>query len=226
MNMKKIVYFAIIFILNLHLFGQDNYRLKADFTIKIKGSEGNKNFTKGKVYYDKNYKQLIYDVSFPDDEKWVLIDTILLKMKKGSKIPEKSKILSVNNFTVFHLALNSELTDFGLKNTVYRISKIEKKGDLVLTYWNIPANNLKMDYIIIAKKNNQLFSLAMVNEKGEIFNQQFFRNYIKIKSFEFPTEVVQIIYNQLRKKTYQVYEFKNIEINELQNDQLYKFKYN
>jgi hypothetical protein len=44
---------------------QEYYRLSADFTVKIKNADGQKNLTKGKVYYDKNYKNLIYDISFP-----------------------------------------------------------------------------------------------------------------------------------------------------------------
>jgi hypothetical protein len=202
--------------------GQEYFRISADFTVKVKKSDGTLNLTKGKVYYDKNFSELIYDVSFPQKEKWVLNDTILTKIRKDTLF-EKITIPSINKFTIFHLALNSSLNDFGLKNSIYKISKVEKKNDLVLSYWKIPEQaSTVLDHVIVAKKDNRLESVIMMGDKLNVISRQFFKEYIKISAFEFPQQIIQIIYSEDGKENYQITEFKNIKVNELEKDRLYR----
>jgi hypothetical protein len=202
--------------------GQEYFRISADFTVKVKKSDGTLNLTKGKVYYDKNFSELIYDVSFPQKEKWVLNDTILTKIRKDTLF-EKITIPSINKFTIFHLALNSSLNDFGLKNSIYKISKVEKKNDLVLSYWKIPEQaSTVLDHVIVAKKDNRLESVIMMGDKLNVISRQFFKEYIKISAFEFPQQIIQIIYSEDGKENYQITEFKNIKVNELKKDRLYR----
>ncbi|PIE87571.1 MAG: hypothetical protein CSA01_00235 [Bacteroidetes bacterium] len=204
---------------------QDFYRLKADFVIKIKDYEGQLNLTKGQIFYDKNYKELIYDIDFPQKEKWVIKDTLIYRFDEDKKLVGKSGIPAINEFTIFHLALNANLKDFGLGNSIYRIVKVEKQGDLVLSYWSIPDHNIEtLDHIILAKKNNRLESVVVMGDGQKILNQQFFRDYKTDKGFEFPHQVVQILYNDNQQKSYQVTEFKNIVVNDMQNDTKYHYK--
>ncbi len=205
-------------------FSQDYFRIQADITVKISSSDGTKSLTRGTVYYDKNIKELIYDISFPRNEKWLSKDTSLYKYNKDSLI-QRITIPSINEFTVFHLALNSGLNDYGLKKSNYNISKVEKQGDLVLSYWKIPDQlNLTMDHVVIAKKNNRLESVVIVGENQEILSKQFFRNYITIDAFEFPGQIVQILYDSSGGENYQVTDFGNIKINDMTNAELYHFK--
>jgi hypothetical protein len=210
---------VIIFLFSFQLGnGQEYFRIKADFSVKLKKSDGSMNLTMGKVFYDKNIKELIYEISFPQVEKWVIKDTSLIKIRKDTLF-EKATIPSINEFTVFHLALNSNLNDFGLKNSIYKISKVEKKNDLVLSYWKIPQQASKiLDHAVIAKKDNRLESVVLVGSELKILSRQFFRNYIKIDAFEFPGQIVQILYDENGKEIYQVTEFKNIKINDLDNN--------
>lgn len=221
--MKQLFLFLLILSVQLKTMSQENFRMKADFTVKIANSNGSKNLTKGVVYYDKNIKQLIYNISFPKEEKWVSKDTSLYKYNNNI-LKERITIPSINEFTVFHLALNSDLNDFGLKNSVYAMNKVEKNGDLTLAYWKIPAQaSTFMDYVVIIKKNNRLESVFMMGKNKKPLSKQYFRNYTKIGVFEFPQQIVQIVYDKTGKENYQVTEFKNISINELTNNQLYKF---
>lgn len=206
-------------------FCQDYFRVQADITVKISNSDGTKSLTRGTVYYDKNIKELIYDISFPRKEKWLSKDTSLYKYNKDSLI-QRITIPSINEFTVFHLALNSGLSDYGLKKSNYNLSKVEKKGDLVLSYWKIPKQlKLAMDHVVIAKKNNSLESVVIVGENQEILSKQFFRNYITIDAFEFPGQIVQIMYDSSGAENYQVTEFSNIKINDMTNAGLYHLKF-
>lgn len=201
--------------------GQEYFRISADFTVKVKKSDGTLNLTKGKVFYDKNYGELIYDVSFPQIEKWILKDTLLTKIRKDS-IYEKITIPSINKFTIFHLSLNSSLNDFGLKNSIYKITKVEKKNGLVLSYWKIPElASTVLDHVVVAKKENRLESVIMMGNELNIISRQFFKDYEKIGAFEFPRQIIQILYDQEKKENYQITEFKNIKINDLERNNLY-----
>ncbi|MBN1388733.1 MAG: hypothetical protein JW965_09820 [Bacteroidales bacterium] len=205
-------------------FSQDYFRIQADISVKISNSDGTQSLTRGTVFYDKNIKELIYDISFPRNEKWLSKDTSLYKFNNDSLI-QRVTIPSINEFTVFHLALNSGLNDYGLKKSNYNISKVEKKGDLVLSYWKIPEQlNIKMDHVVVAKKDNRIESVVMVGENQEILSKQFFRNYITIDAFEFPGQIVQILYDSSGLENYQVTDFSNIKINDMANPGLYHFK--
>lgn len=206
-------------------FGQEYFRLKADFTVKIKQSDGTMTLTKGKLYYDKNFKELIYDITFPEKEKWVSRDTSLYKIRQDT-VFERITIPSVNEFTVFHLSLNAGLSDYGLKNSIYRIHKVEKKDDLILSWWNIPEEaSTILDYVVLAKKENRLESMVMLNDDEKIISRQFFRDYTHIDAFEFPQQIIQIIYDETGGENYQVTEFKNLAVNDMSDNNLYHFTF-
>lgn len=202
--------------------GQEYYRINADFTVKIKQDDGRKSLTKGVVYYDKNIKELIYRVSFPQPEIWVVADTSIFKFK-GDTLYERISIPSVNEFTVFHLSLNSGMSDFGLKKSMFKASKVEKKNDFVLTYWKIPDQvETSIDHVVVAKKENRLESVVMVGDESEILSRQFYRDYLKIGAFEFPQQIVQIVPGEDGKQNYQVTDFSNIMINDMDHEELFR----
>jgi hypothetical protein len=204
-------------------FSQEYFRLKADFTVKIKQSDGSMILTKGTVYYDKNFKELIYDITFPEKEKWVSRDTSLFKIRQDTLF-ERVTIPSINEFTVFHLSLNAGLSDYGLKNSIYRIHKVEKKDDRILSWWYIPEQvSSVLDYVVLAKKENRLESVVMVKENEKIISRQFFRDYTQLGAFEFPQQIIQIITDETGGENYQVTEFKNLVVNDMNNNDLYHY---
>lgn len=222
-------HFVLVIIIGLsfqnYISAQDNFRITADFTVKVKKSDGSLNLTRGKIFYDKNYKELIYDISFPQNEKWVMKDTSLIIIRNDT-LYKKSSIPSINEFTVFHLALNSNLNDFGLKNSIYKINKVEKKKDLVLSYWKIPNQaSTILDHVIIAKKDNRLESVVMIGNESKIVSKQFFKDYEKLAAFVFPRQIIQILYDKDGLENYQITEFKNIKINDLKNNSFYRSKF-
>jgi len=221
--MRKII-IILLFFVSFTVFSQDYFRITADFVVKIKKANGMKNLTKGRVYYDKNIKELIYDIDFPEREKWILKDTMLYKLK-NNKIKENIKIPQINEFTIFHLALNVSLNDFGLEGSPYKMMKVEKKNGLVLSYWKIPNQAVEnVDHIIIAKNNNKLVSVVMIaGDKKRIINKQFFKDYQTIGGFQFPKRVIQISYDKENRANYQVFSFKNIVVNDLINEKKYHY---
>ncbi len=224
MRFSPFLFFLLsIFVLPQNIDAQEYFRMSADFTIKIKRAEGQSNLTKGKVFYDKYTKELIYKIKFPSEEQWVVQDSKIYKVKSGN-VYFTEEIPSVNEFTVFHLALNSSLEYFGLKNANFAVDRVEKRDDLVISYWNIPTQMQKMiRSIALAKKGNQLYSVVIVGENNQIINRQFFQDYIKVKGFEFPGTIVQIYYNEEMQENYQVMEFENIVLNDTENEANYHF---
>jgi hypothetical protein len=213
----------ILLLIGINTLAQDYFRMCADFTIKIKRTEGLSNLTKGKIFYDKFAKELIYDITFPSKEKWVVKDSKIYKIK-SEDVYFTDEIPSFNEFTIFHLALNSSLEYFGLKEANFDIDKVDKKGDMVISYWNIPAQVQNMiSSIALAKKGNQLYSVVIMGQEKQIINKQFFKDYIKIRGFEFPGTVIQIFYDENQNENYQVMEFKNIVLNDNENDADYYF---
>lgn len=203
---------------------QEYYRINADFTVKIKKGDGTMNLTKGAVYYDKNIKELIYRVSFPQPEVWVIADTSIFKFREDS-LYERISIPSVNEFTVFHLSLNSGMSDFGLKKSMFKVSKVEKKNDLVLSYWKIPDQiETSIDHVVVAKKDNRLESVIMVGDDSEVLSRQFYKDYMKIGAFEFPQQIVQIMPDEEGKNNYQVTDFRNIKVNDMDHDDLFRHR--
>lgn len=203
---------------------QNYFRMSAAFTVKIKRHDGSMNLTRGMVYYDKNIKELIYDVTFPREEKWVVRDTSLMKFR-GDTMVERVGIPSVSEFTVFHLSLNAGLKDFGLKKSMFKVTQVEKKGDMVLSYWKIPEKVSDMiDFVVVAKKDNRLESVIIMGKESRVISRQFFRDYRQIDAFEFPGQIVQLLYDEAGNENYQVTEFSGIRVNDLANEELYHFR--
>jgi hypothetical protein len=65
----------------------------------------------------------------------------------------------------------------------------------------------------------------MVGKNGIILSKQFFKNYINIGAFEFPQQIVQILYSDTGKENYQVTEYRNIKVNDMSDSELYKFNF-
>lgn len=217
--------FSVLFLLSVCLSfvvcnGQQYTRIHADFSVKIKNASGGQSLTMGQVFYDRNNKQLIYYLSFPEKEIWVTSDTMVYQIRDG-KLIHQTATFSMAEFTVFHLALNSHLQDFGLKNTRYVSGDIKREGDLVITTWSPPVKaREKLGNILVSVKNKQLFGVVFEDPKGVIIRKQFFENYILINGLAFPGRIVEInITNGI--ENYQVTSYKNVVIDEMENDNKY-----
>ncbi|MFW6309489.1 MAG: hypothetical protein ACOC1D_00170 [Prolixibacteraceae bacterium] len=210
--------------LNFSSPAQDYFRMSADFTTKVKPAQGKASLTRGKVFYDKYTKELIYDISFPSKEKWITQDSRIYKVKNDS-IYSSDEIPNLNEFSIFHLSLNSTLSYYGLREARFTISKVDKKGDLVISYWDIPQQIREMiGNIAVAKKGNRLHSVVIAGPEENILSKQFFQDYIKTGGFEFPGKIVQIYYNDAGEENYQVTEFKNIILNDTENEESYHYQ--
>ena len=221
--MIKYIFFLLFPISLLQVEPQLFFRISTDFIIKAKSPSGEQQLTVGKLFYDKNLKQIVYEVSFPEREIWVQKDTILYKIV-DSKVIGKQRIPTGIEFSIYNLALNGNLAYYGLKKTKFRIKKVEKSDSSVISTWEPPAASKKyLGDILLSNVKQQLDGIVFKNSSGEVVARQFFRNYIKVKGISFPQEIIKENYVN-GQKVYELTTFSNILINDLSGENRYDYK--
>src|SRR5687768_11112644 len=116
--------------------GQQFFRLKADFSIKENLPDGTAVLTMGTVYFDKNARKIVYDISFPKKVVHVLADTMAYEIENG-KLVSETKAQNLYQFSIYNLALSSNLHNYGLSNNgIFKLSNVEKEDSLVISTWS------------------------------------------------------------------------------------------
>ena len=114
----------LLITISTYTVAQQFFRIKTEFTIKQKNEDNTTSLTIGTAYYDKLSKKLVYKITFPEKETWVFKDTSFYIFKNDKFFTKKKSIL-LPEFTIFHLALNNKLIDYGLKDSPFKIEKID-----------------------------------------------------------------------------------------------------
>jgi hypothetical protein len=201
-------------------FAQQYNRIHADFSVKVKNASGGQSLTMGQVYYDRNIKQIIYYVSFPEKEMWITSDTMVYQVR-NDKLISKTSTFSIAEFTVFHLALNSRLQDYGLRNTTYKVENVDREKDLVITTWAPPEKAREsLGNILVSVKSKQLFGVVFQDPKGIPLRKQFFEEYQVVSGLSFPGKIVEVN-TTAGIDSYQVTTYKNVVVDEMDNDNKY-----
>ena len=199
---------------------QNNFRMRADISMKQKSADSSFQLVIGKVYYDVNFKKTVYEITFPQRETWVIQDTVLYRFSNDKPVG-KSSYPNVSEFSIFHLSLNNNLQNFGLEKSPFKMVKTEQTGGMVISTWQAPKTMQKfISYILLSKKDGKLTGVVFKDAKGDVSMKQFFKNYNQIKGFSFPGELIQLNYKN-KKETYRITTFKNIVLNENGNEQEY-----
>lgn len=223
--MKKLLYFLLflIFISSSSLVrGQKFFRIQGDYSIKAKTSDGNSQLTMGKFYYDRNIKKLVYVNHFPRKEVWVSADTSIYHIV-NNKVIDRQSAPPVAEFSMFHLALNSQLSSYGFKNTSMKIEKVERQNDMVITTWVLPEKLASLfGRIKTSTKNNKLTGIVFLDSENKVLKKQFFNDYKYLNGIEFPHEVIDIIYIK-GKENYQITTYKDVKIDELTEGNTYNY---
>jgi len=216
-------YLLLFLLLVFHIYtgySQDFYRFKADFTIKSKSPDNVQHLTIGTVYFDKNIKKIIFDVRFPQKETWVQKDSTIYKII-DNVVVDKNKSIDIAEFTIYNMALNGKLNNYGLKNSIFKLDKVEKEGENVILTWLPPSKYKEMMGEIKMLKNKQhVTGIVFLDNQGNIVSRQFFRKYENVDGLDFPAEIiVEKVVNG--EKFYEITTYENIEVNDYQNDGKY-----
>jgi hypothetical protein len=210
---------------------QQFFRFKADVSVKDKLADGKYRLTMGKVYYDKIFKKIVYSLNFPKKEDIVIQDTSMFKINAAGLLTEQTRTLLMPEFTVFHLALTGKLSDYGLQSgkeekSIYKVGSVAKTKDGILTTWVPSDDKFKTLFgdIKMLTKNRRLDVMIFYDKDGKMVSRQFFKKYINVKGIEFPTEVTMISYAFDGTKNIQQTTYKNIVIDQNDEDQMYRYR--
>jgi hypothetical protein len=204
------------------LIGQHYFRLRADFTIKEKFSDGKMGLTMGSVLYDRTSKKLVYHVTFPEKEDWVIMDTVFNRIV-NNKLVNRQFIPMLPSSTMFEFALQNNLNNFGLENSSYTLNKVDRDGDMVITTWLPDKRYAKVfGKVIVSKRAGKIVGVAFYTPKNELVKKQIFKGFLKSSGIEFPSEIYEVLYKEQGKET-KISTYKNLRINEMKDDALYNF---
>lgn len=189
------------------------YRVRADFSIKEKSTDGRSSLTMGQVFFDRMNKKIVYKILFPEKETWLFQDTLMYKILDDT-IEKKSLLPGYVDFSIFNLALNNNLKDYGLKKTIYSVKSVVKEENMVISTW-IPQKEYEktLGEVKMSVVDNKLYGVVFYNPKKMMIGKQIFNNYIKIRSFEFPTEILNFSYLENGQEIHQMTTYKNIKVN-------------
>jgi hypothetical protein len=221
----------LLFFISFQVSAQSFYRFKADVTIKDKLADGSFRLTIGQVYYDKIYKKIVYKLQFPKKETIVVQDTTMFIINDKNIIVGSSRTVLIPEFTAFHLALTHQLSDYGLKpkgseKAIYKIAKVEKAEQGILTTWQPSEPHFKKLFgdIRMLSVNKKLDAMIFYHPKGRMVSKQFFKKYSNMKGVEFPSEVTMISYGEKGEQNIQLTSYKNIQIDQNNEDEMYRYK--
>jgi hypothetical protein len=219
--MKKSLLVVIFLFCVLAVNAQQFFRIKTDFSIKQKNADNTTSLTLGTAYYDKLNKKLIYKITFPEKETWVFKDTVMYVFKNDKFFTKKKSIL-LPEFTIFHLALNNKLADFGLKDSPFQISKIEKdKGMVITTYTPNSKVAASMGKVLLSTIEKKLNGVIFYTPKNEIASKIFYKKYSDFSGLSFPTTVTQFTYS--KGENIQQTTYKNIVVDQMGDDNIYNY---
>jgi hypothetical protein len=219
--MKIILTITVAFFLLTPISAQQFFRVKTDFSIKQKNADNTNSLTMGTAYYDKTTKRLTYQISFPEKEVWVFKDTLMYVFKNGKFFTKKRSIM-IPEFTIFHLALSNNLADYGLKNTAFKVEKIEKDKGMVITTYK-PSGKMAMGIgkIMLSSIDKKLNGVIFYSPKNEMSSKVFYKNYINVKGLSFPTTVTQFTY--IKGENISQTTYKNVRVDQMGDEEFYNY---
>jgi hypothetical protein len=201
-------------------YSQFAYRMTADILTKTRLPDSTFQVSKGKLFYDQNYKKIIFDFTFPQKEKIILFDTIMYTFRADT-LYSKNPNLLIPDQSLFHYILKGKMANYGLDQANFEMKGFEKKNDMIITTW-IPPDFLKkmISKVLVATKNKLLYSVTMLDAKGKVISRQILKNYVLIQGLDIPSEILIATYLE-KGSIYQIITMNNVILNEPKNDQKY-----
>ena len=178
--------------------------------------------TMGKVYYDKHIRKLVYKVKFPEQQIWVMEDSFYHTQTPDTLISMEIPPAMLD-MSVFNLVLTDELNNYGLRDSLYFRSSVEKRDGLIISTWKPHPDLVDLiGDILVSRKGKLLHGVVFMDVKGGVKSKQFFRKYDLASGLPFPSEMIQIIY-QDEAEIHRVTTFRNIRYNATDEEGHYSY---
>ncbi len=219
---KGIIIIVLFYSFIPFTFSQIHTRIESDVSLKETFTDGSQKLTLGKVYYDKSNKQIVYDIFFPDKEVIVITDSFVYRIKEN-KVISKTNSNNILQMSVFNLAINGDLPYYGLKNSPYQIIDIENDENQVITTWKLPATySQNLGKMALSQIDKKLNGLITFDSEDKIVSKQFFEAYVNVSGLDFPTKIVQFMYNNNQEEI-KLTNYSNILINNMKSEKFYNY---
>ncbi len=198
-------------------------RIEMEFSIKEINPDGSKRLTMGNIYYDRQVRELIYDISFPEEVMFVFKDTVLAQIKNDS-VTFKPSVPTAIDYSIFHLTLSGNLQYFGLNKSNYQLVAIDENDAQKISTWKAPppydeqTGNLKLSQV-----GNKLDAFITYDINDEILAKQYFRNYIDLGLVQFPQKVIEVNYLE-KQEAKKLSTYRNIKLN-VPNNENYRINF-
>ena len=112
---------------------------------------------------------------------------------------------------------------YGLKNSPYKLTDIQKDSSMIITTWEIPpVINPGKGKLILSQVDKKLNGLVSFDPDNNILSKQFFRDYVNLNGLEFPTQVINYLYLNIDEDI-KITTFKNIIFNNLEDEIYYNY---
>lgn len=219
--MLALVFQFIIFI--PFSFAQLYNRIEADFTVKEKSIDGSQNLYSGKVFFDLNYQKIVYSIQFPKKSTIVITPSALWVIENG-EIISKTDGEHLVRFSIFQLTLKGSLDNFGLEDSPFELSKVERTGEMVISTWKLPKQLIDVkSKIMLSQINKNLYGMVSFDVEGNILSKHVFEDYKVVKGIGFPTKVIQFNYLNGETQNTRITTYRNIQINNTGNEDYYNY---
>lgn len=226
MNFAKFIILLLLFISSNKIFyAQQFARLEADITIKEKDRFGNEKLLVGRVFYDINYRQIVYDITFPEKELLIINDTAITTLV-NDVIQNSKPANQLVDFSIFSLALNNDLEYFGLDKTPFAISNVELEEGMTISTWlPKPGYQQNIGKMLLSQKDNRIFGIVSFDRKDEVNSKQFFEDYTNVNGLAFPKKITHFLYTKIGNEI-KITTFENIIVNNYTSEKFYNYSIN
>lgn len=222
--MRRIIPLILLILsISIPLKAQQQSRIRCDFSVKtkIKG-KAEARLVMGTCYYDLRTGRILYELSFPQKERWIFVDSVQWIVRNDSVIAVEPSNLRPE-LSVLHLSLTQELSHYGLKNSIMKPTEVVQDKGMVITTWLPPsAAQKRLGKVATSTKNKQLQGVLFYHPSGRLMRKQLFGKYQNIQGTPFPTEVIDIVWEGDR-EIWQQTNYSKIIINDPKNDDLYQY---
>ncbi len=192
-------------------FGQSFVTLNGEFTMKEKRNQ-NLKLIKGRVSIDNEKRFIKFKLSFPQDETWILNDTIFEKYNRDSLVSSFA-FAKWDDISFFNDIIHLYKNDFGLKESGFTVADISKKDNQTIVKWNPPVNFQKLiknAYTIV--EDNLLKSVSFNDPSDREISVSFFSDFKIINGLPIPCKISSK-HTGTNENVYKAMEFKNLSIN-------------
>lgn len=218
-----IIFLILLFALNSVAYGTEKLdTISLKFERKVVQDDSTE-IVKGIAYYQAPLKVFI-EVNEPVKQIMVVDGEVMLIYYPVEQKAFRIKAKGLIPMPFIQNILSIMKDDYGLTETGYTLTKHERKGDTLYTYWTPPRKLKKyLGKFILGTADGVLVYAEAKNPKGKTAAKSFYKKHIELAGKQFPLEVRSEIFGG-PKRTEEFVTYSEVEFNISLPDRVTSFK--